>query len=216
MKFGDLLVKLGLVSEPDLRDALVVAPQFGLPIGRTLVLSGRLTEEELEVAIELQALINQSNYSVEQARTVAASVRQGTPPALALKNAGVEDSAEKTTLGQLLQESGLINAQQLDTAQKASYRSGMRLGRMLVLNGVITHAQLARALDVQFSIRERKITMQQGISMLQAQASQPVAYEAHQLRPAPAQKNVRFSEFLVLSGLLTDAVWTSASVWRKR
>jgi hypothetical protein len=205
MKFGDLLVKLGLVSEPDLRDALVVAPQFGLPIGRTLVLSGRLTEEELEVAIELQALINQSNYSVEQARTVAASVRQGTPPALALKNAGVEDSAEKTTLGQLLQESGLINAQQLDTAQKASYRSGMRLGRMLVLNGVITHAQLARALDVQFSIRERKITMQQGISMLQAQASQPVAYEAHQLRPAPAQKNVRFSEFLVLSGLLTDA-----------
>jgi hypothetical protein len=177
MKFGDLLVKLGLVSEPDLRDALVVAPQFGL----------------------------QSNYSVEQARTVAASVRQGTPPALALKNAGVEDSAEKTTLGQLLQESGLINAQQLDTAQKASYRSGMRLGRMLVLNGVITHAQLARALDVQFSIRERKITMQQGISMLQAQASQPVAYEAHQLRPAPAQKNVRFSEFLVLSGLLTDA-----------
>lgn len=205
MKFGDLLVKLNLVSETDLRDALIVAPQFGLPIGRTLVLSGRLTEVELEVAIELQALINQKNYPIEQAQKVAAAVRQGTPAALALKNAGVEDSAEKTTLGQLLQQSGLINRQQLDMAQKASYRTGMRLGRMLVINNIISHAQLAKALDVQYALRERKITMQQAIDILKSEASKPVAYEAHQLRPAPAQKNVRFSEFLVLSGLLTDA-----------
>jgi hypothetical protein len=205
IKFGDLLVKLNLVKQGDLNDALVVAPQFGLPVGRTLVLSGRLTEQELEVAVELQSLINQKKYSLEQAQKVAAMVREGTAPAAALKSVGLEDAAEKTTLGQLLLSAGVITAEQLEHAQKASYRTGMRLGRMLVMNGVISHAQLTRALGVQGMLRERKVSIEQAISMLTAGLPKPVAMEAHQMRPAPAQKNVRFSEFLVLSGLLTEA-----------
>src|ERR1700733_9836978 len=62
VKFGDLLVKLQLVSEKDVNDALQVAPQFGMPLGRTLVLSGRLTEAELQLAVELQPLINKKAY----------------------------------------------------------------------------------------------------------------------------------------------------------
>src|SRR5437870_3959679 len=110
IKFGDLLVKLGLVSQTDLNDALQVAPQFGLPIGRTLVLSGRLTE----------------------------------------------------------------------------------------------------ALSVQSMIRERKISFDQAIGMMRSSASKSISLEAHQLRPAPAHKKVRFSEFLVLSGLLTEAEMLNA------
>lgn len=205
IKFGDLLVQLNLVSAPDLNDALQVAPQFGLPLGRTLVLSGRLTEEELEVAVELQSMINQKKYSIEQAQKVAQMVRQGTPPSEALKGAGMDDAQEKTTLGQLLLLSKLINEEQLDHAQKTSYRSGMRLGRTLVLNGVISHNQLTKALGVQNMLRERKISMEQAIQMLTAGVPKRVALEANQMRPAPAQKRVRFSEFLVLCGLLTEA-----------
>jgi hypothetical protein len=210
IKFGDLLVKLNLVSETDLHDALMVAPQFGLPIGRTLVLSGRLTESELEIAIELQTLINQKNWSLEQAQKVAQEVRGGLTPSMALKNAGFEDTAEKTTLGQLLHEARLISSEQLETAQKSSYRMGMQLGRVLVLNGAINHQILSRALNVQSLVRERKISIDQALTMLNSEVSKPVAMEAHQMRPAPATKNVRFSEFLVLSGLLTEAQMMNA------
>lgn len=210
IKFGDLLVKLGLVSEIDLNDALQVAPQFGLPIGRTLVLSGRLTESELEVAIELQALINKKQFDLQRAEKVARMVRDGAEPAHALKAVGVPDSAERTTLGQLLFESGLITSEQLEQAQKSSYRTGMRLGRTLVMGDVISHAQLTKALQVQSMIRERKIAFEQAIAMMQAVAPKTVSLEAHQLRPAPAHKKVRFSEFLVLSGLLTEAEMLNA------
>lgn len=210
MKFGDLLVKLDLVSATDLHDALIVAPQFGLPIGRTLVLSGRLTESELEVAIELQTLINQKGWSIDQARKVAHDVRGGLTPSLAMKQAGLIDTVEKTTLGQLLHEAGLITSEQLDLAQKSSYRMGMQLGRVLVLNGVISHQVLAKALNVQSLLRERKISMDQALSMLTNEVPKPIAMEAQQVRPAPATKNVRFSEFLVLSGLLTEAQMMNA------
>jgi hypothetical protein len=207
MKFGDLLVQLGLVSAVDLHDALIVAPQFGLPIGRTLMLSGRLTENELEVAIELQTLINQQQVSMEQAKKIATDVRGGVPPLVALRNAGAVAESEKTTLGQLLYEAGLVTNEQIDQAQKSSYRMGMQLGRVLVLNGAITHQILAKALNAQQLLRDRKISKAQAVGMLgeKSQTPRTVAAEAQQVRPAPATKSVRFSEFLVLSGLLSEA-----------
>ncbi len=68
IRFGELLVRLDLVSERDLTDALQVAPQFGLPLGRTLVLSGRISETELQLAVELQPLIGQNLCNIERAR----------------------------------------------------------------------------------------------------------------------------------------------------
>lgn len=207
MKFGDLLIQLGLVSPIDLHDGLMVAPQFGLPIGRTLMLSGRLTEAELEVAIELQTLISQQQLSMEQGKKIAMDVRGGVPAQVALRNAGAVAESEKTTLGQLLYEAGIVSTEQIDTAQKSSYRMGMQLGRVLILNGAITHQILAKALHVQQLLRERKISKPQAVAMLgeQRQTPKTVAAEAQQVRPAPASKSVRFSEFLVLSGLLTEA-----------
>jgi len=215
IKFGDLLVKLGLVSQTDLNDALQVAPQFGLPLGRTLVLSGRLTESELQLVVELQPLINQKKYPMESAKKAASLVRAGASPGEALKQVGFHDSAEKTTLGSLLREAKLITAAQLDDAQKVSYQSGMRLGRMLVLNGIISHAQLTKALNIQTMVRDRRISLSQAIQMLSAEvkkdtAVQSVALEANEMRPAPARKHVRFSEFLVLSGLATETEMLNA------
>lgn len=193
-----------------MHDALQVAPQFGLPLGRTLVLSGRLSEQELEVAVELQTLINQKQYPLEQAQKVAQLVRQGTSPAVALQGGGMVSSAEKTTLGQLLLAAEVINAHQLEDAQKVSYRTGMRLGRMLVLNGIITHPQLTKALSTQAMLRERKISMPQAVALLKETAPKAVTMEAHQMRPAPARKHVRFSEFLVLTGLVTETEMLNA------
>lgn len=210
LKFGDLLIELKLISEGDLADALKVAPQFGLPIGRTLVLSGFLSDEELQLVVELQPLINNKTVSLEQGREAVGVLRgKKTSPAKALAEIGVTSSAEKATLGALLLEAGVISQSQLEQAKKASYNTGMRLGRVLILNGFINHHVLTKALNLQHMIRERKISLEQGIMMLNTelskQAGMPLRMEAHSMAPPPASKQVRFGEFLVLSGLATES-----------
>jgi hypothetical protein len=212
IKFGDLLVRLSLIKETDLVDSLKVAPQFGLPLGRTLVLSGLLSENELQLAIEVQTLVNHKGYSLESARKAAQMVRvDGISPTEALTKTGVEGTIDKTTLGSLLLEAGAITPQQLTDAQKVGYETGIRLGRALVLHGVISHNLLTKALDLQSMIRQRKLSPQQTIDLLVAEVSKAsgsslaMNLEAHSLKPAPAKKQVRFGEFLVLCGLATEA-----------
>lgn len=210
-RFGDLLVALELVSETDLNDALQVAPQFGLPLGRTLVLSGRLTEEELKLVVELQSLVNRSSYPMESAKQAARMVRsKGVSATEALKTTGVKNTSDKSTLGSILLEAGAITSAQLDEAKKVSYETGMRLGRVLILNGVIDHTLLTKALDAQSMIRDKRLSVEQAVERLRpnisfSTAPSALSLEAHALQPNPAKKNVRFGEFLVLCGLATEA-----------
>ncbi len=210
IKFGDLLVRLQLLSESSLDDSLKVAPQFGLPLGRTLVLSGLLTESELQLAVELQTLVNQQGLSIEAAKEAARLVRiDGMPTPDALARCGIQaKQVDKSTLGSILLEAGMINQAQLDEAQKIGYETGIRLGRALVLNGAITHPILTKALELQQMVRQKRLSVNQAIDMLVAQVpkqeSMSVVREAHALRPAPAKKQVKFGEFLVLCGLATE------------
>jgi hypothetical protein len=248
VQFGNLLVKLNLISQSDLEDALHVAPQFGLPIGRTLVLSGRLSEQELQVAVELQPLINQQKYPIESAKKIIALVRSGISPVMALKSVRTQVAPpEQTTLGQLLLEANLITQVQLDEAQRGSYQNGMRLGRMLVLNGYIDDALLKKALDQQYMVRLQRITRADAIANLtkaagasksagtapstqDKSAAAPAAKAAPSPAPSvpaspaskkvssskikvpfiPGKKSVRFTEFLVSSGLATETEMLNA------
>jgi len=208
IRFGDLLVQLQLVDPSDLHDALIVAPQFGLPLGRTLVLSGRITEEELQLVVELQPMINQHGFALQSAVQAASKVRnEGMTAADALKSSGVHNAVDRATLGNMLLEAGLIDSSQLSEAGRSSYETGMRLGRVLVLNNYISHAALAKALEVQYMVRSKRISIEQGIEMLNSQVpkQQALALEARAILPAPHKKQVRFGEFLVLSGMATES-----------
>ncbi len=210
VRFGSLLVELNLLTEAQLADALQVAPQFSLPLGRTLVLSGLLTEEELRLVVELQPLISNRSCSMEQASRAAIFVRQEKRSAEeALRYIGIEGAQDRTNLGTLLLEAGLISHQQLEQSKKSSYETGLRLGRVLVLNGFISHSLLTRALHLQSMVREKRISQQQSVEMLMSETAlksgQSLKMEANAMAPAPARKNVLFGEFLVLAGLATEA-----------
>lgn len=210
LKFGDFLVHLKMLSEADLADALKVAPQFGLPIGRTLVLSGFITDEELQLVVELQPLFAHELITLEQARTAVNALRTNKlSPSKALSEIGVTSSIEKATIGALLLEAGVINQAQLEQAKTVSYSTGMRFGRVLLLNGFINHKILTRALEIQHMIRERRISLEQGVMMLNTalskQTDMPLKLEAHSMAPAPANKQVRFGEFIILCGLATES-----------
>lgn len=210
LKFGDLLVQLRMITASDLADALKVAPQFGLPIGRTLVLSGFISDEDLQLVVELQPLITSGTVTVEQGRAAVNALRtKKLTPSKALSEIGITSSMEKATIGALLLEAGVITPAQLEQAKKVSYSTGMRFGRVLLLNGFISHQMLTRALNLQHMIRERRLSLEQGVMMLNTDLSKqtglPLKLEAHAAIPAPSNKQVRLSEFIVLCGLATES-----------
>jgi hypothetical protein len=154
-------------------------------------------------------------FSMEAARDAANRVRvDGVSPTEALVATGLQAASITTasTLGNILLKSGVINQQQLDAAQKISYETGIRLGRALVLSAAIDHALLTKALEVQTMVRDKKISIAQAIELIsnsvpkpKGKTSQSISLESHSMRPAPAKKQVRFGEFLVLCGLATES-----------
>ncbi|HEY9791396.1 MAG TPA: hypothetical protein V6D22_13415 [Candidatus Obscuribacterales bacterium] len=208
VKLGDLLVRLNLIEQSDLDEALHVAPQYGLPLGRTLVLSGHLTEEELQVAVELQSLVNLKHLPVDSAKKIVALVKSGVAPAVALHGAAPEDTTEKTALGQMLKDAGIIDQHQLDETQKVSYQSGMRVGRILVLTGILTGPQLTKALELQAQVKEGQTTREKAVEQIKAEAGAKPA-----VQPAgsqPTKRRVRLGEFLVSAGLATESEMLNA------
>jgi hypothetical protein len=69
-------------------------------------------------------------------------------------------------LGQMLLNYGLISEAGLEKALARQQRSGMRLGRILVEMGLVTHAQLAEVLEEQISRREGRLLWGAGQRLL--------------------------------------------------
>src|SRR6185437_8370337 len=57
LRLGEMLQALGIVHKDQLAEAIRMAGEVALPLGRALVLYGYLTQDELNTALELQSLI---------------------------------------------------------------------------------------------------------------------------------------------------------------
>jgi hypothetical protein len=209
-KFGDLLVQLELISEDHLDEALRLAPQSGLPVGKALVLLGHLSETELQVAVELQSLINQKDYPILLAKKITTLVRSGLSPAEAMKTLQAQlTPTAMTSIGQLFLDANVLNHGQLEDAQRASYQNGMRMGRMLVLKGLIDSKELDNVLRLQTLLRNKQISRVEAVETLSKDHAAKLALPKRAKNPnanAPAAptRQVRFTEFMVSAGLASE------------
>ena len=71
---------------------------------------------------------------------------------LQVTDAPVAGGRQRLRLGELLVAQGVLTPQQLDTALSERKRSGRRLGRILVEDGIATEEAIARALAVQLHV----------------------------------------------------------------
>lgn len=69
-------------------------------------------------------------------------------------------------LGQLLLETNLINPEQLSVAVQKSMATGLPVGRILILNNVITESVLAAALEVLIKMRDGNVGREEAIAYL--------------------------------------------------
>ncbi len=211
-RLGQVLIDIGMISGQDLTQALNLAREVGLPVGRVLIMSSFVTEENLQAAVQLQSLLKDNLIDQVAAKQVAAILlRTKLSLEQALEQIGWSRPGEVSTnkLGELLIEAGYVTNEQLQDALMKSRSSGVPFGRLLVLNLVLSEALLSSALNAQILIRDGKVTKEQAIQGLRAAKERQVAVELPLIERGyyrlPARHTIRLGELLVLAGLMSES-----------
>jgi len=209
--FGELLVQLGFLSPDDLEASIREAVQLSLPLGRSLVLSNKVSESDVNLTVALQSMMKIWDLPLAKAKmAVPLARKEGLSIADALARLGWRTRAHNTpspsSLGGLLVDSGLITKEQLEECQHEGYNSNLPLGRVLILKGIVSHSVLAKVLEVQRMIRDGNLTYVSGAKELRAQAAASAGLINPKHRSGSFQKrSIRLGEFLMLAGVLTES-----------
>ncbi len=214
---GDLLKKVGLVSDSQLAQANSISNKTGAPLGSVLVDTGILTLDLSRAAILAQSLVSENVLPAEVAALALKVVfEQGIVFEEALGTLGWRSEYYQVTnwLGQLLYKAGAVSETGIQAAVEASYASGLPLGRVLVLRKVIPESVAYAALTCQVLVRERKITQEQAVDALRTalctRKSIEEALELEGYQQEKQRKSVRLGELLIVAGLVSEIDLLSA------
>ena len=214
---GDLLVRADLITRRGLTNCLNIASQSESPIGQVLSINGFVTEEELNAGLRVQALIRErllpedkGIQALSYVRTKKYSLDE------ALDELGWKSEYYKFTrsLGDLLIDSGTLDADQLDKGLSASQRSGLPLARVLVLQGALSEFVAYAALNAQTLLRDDKIARDQAVGALRLTKMHGDSLEDYLefggLRKIRPDHILRLGEFFVLAELVSELDLLSA------
>jgi tetratricopeptide (TPR) repeat protein len=217
MKLGDLIVELGVMDNRDLGQALSIAKETSLPLGRVLVLSEMLTEEELQGTLRCQSLLKQELVELDMARKAMELVTKdhiSLDDALFKLGWNPPTTKDTTPLGELLIDAGYVTREQLQQSLDKNNSTGLPFGRLLVLSGALTEGLLTGALNAQILIRDGKLSNIQAIEALKEAKLRQITVEV-QLKEKgfydlPSRSSPRLGELLLFCGVISQSDLVSA------
>ena len=210
-------MRADLITRRGLTNCLNIASQSESPIGQVLSINGFVTEEELNAGLRVQALIRErllpedkGIQALSYVRTKKYSLDE------ALDELGWKSEYYKFTrsLGDLLIDSGTLDADQLDKGLSASQRSGLPLARVLVLQGALSEFVAYAALTAQTLLRDDKIARDQAVGALRLTKMHGDSLQDYLefggLRKIRPDHILRLGEFFVLAELVSELDLLSA------
>ncbi len=216
-RLGDLLVQAGVLSPPQLQEAVKHSRSKKLQIGQVLVMSGHLTPKDLQVALEAQSMLRDHTIDINiavQCIKVARKIGASFADVLEDYDASAAKRARTGKLGELLVDASIISQDQLSQAMEQGLNTGMPLGRMLVLNEAIQAEFLEKALDIQVRLRDEMLTREEAIKSLQELAGvEATAGKEEEKKPEKKKQIVRLGELLVMAGILSENDVMDALEW---
>jgi tetratricopeptide (TPR) repeat protein len=178
---GDLLLDAGFVSPTQLQRALEQSNATGLPIGRTLVLSGFIPDGLLAMAINAQVLLRDGKVArAEVIESLKTATRRQMPieKSLAEKGYYALPARQSLRLGELLIGSGVVSEQELMTALELGLANNKPVGKVLVDMHFIDEPVISAALDLQKRVVEQTIKLEEATRLLSAIKRDGISLEA--------------------------------------
>jgi len=169
VRIGELLTRAGVLRKQDLGEAILIAQETGQMIGKVLIMSGYITKDNLQAAVEAQALVRDNLLEFELALlAISTCARENLSMDAALDQLGWHpiESKPSARLGELLLASGVITIEHLDKALEEVRESITPLGAVLIKDGVITREILDEALKAQVQVREGSLLKSDAVTRL--------------------------------------------------
>lgn len=206
---GEILVKVGVVSQQQVDEAVKESGNRQRLIGRTLVARGWLTAEQLRAGLQAQSLLRDGvidTFIATKALALACNSDKSFEEALqeVLPSFPQLHSAPTCKLGELLVEAGVLDTASLESAHAKSLARQEQLGNVLVAEGLLTNSYLDAALELQVRVRDGLFSREQVVEALK---QDPVRFLA-MLAPSttnPDAVALQLSESIRLGDLLIGA-----------
>jgi hypothetical protein len=170
VRVGELLVDAQIISSSEMTEAIQVSKRLGVPIGRVLMMSGSVRQDELAGSLQVQPLIREGQIPYAAAISALRRVHQlriSIADAFAQEDLrpDIEDNPEY--LGELLLDSNLVGPEDMERAIQTSMSSGIPLGSALVLQGILSPALFPSLQRIQKQLIEGALTREEGIKEVQ-------------------------------------------------
>lgn len=170
VRVGELLVDAQIIGSAEMTEAIQVSKRLGVPIGRVLMMSGSVRQDELAASLQVQPLIREGQIPYDAAISALKRVHQlrmGMADALAQEDLrpDLEDNPE--FLGELLLDSNLVAPEEMEQAVQTSMSSGIPLGSALVLQGLLSPALFPSLQRIQRQLIEGTMSRDEGIKQVQ-------------------------------------------------
>lgn len=170
IKVGELLVEAQIVSSAEMTEAIQVSKRLATPIGRVLVMSGCVREDELEASLIAQKLIRSGEIALEAGVNALRRVHDrqiSMSAALHNENIDAKLDEDPETFGELLVDSNIVSSEQLEKAMAQSFAEGVPLGSALVLQGVLSPNVFPSLLQIQKEISRGVTSRDEGVKEMQ-------------------------------------------------
>ena len=211
VRLGDLLTGAGLLQASDLREAMLISKQQGLPVGRVLIMSGFLTEAHLQAAVQAQSMLKDGLIdfdTVIKALSMVGTEEVSLDDAFRKLKYKHQSDAITNKLGELLMAAEIVPIDALNSALLQCQSIGLPLGRVLVASGALTEQMLAAALNTQVFLRDKKLTRDQAIASLRSARERQIPIEQYLAETGamqlPTTETVRLGELFVLAKVVDE------------
>jgi hypothetical protein len=210
-RLGEIFLEAGIISPDVLEQGLIIAKRAAMPIGRVLVMSGHVSELDVECALVTQVSIRDKAIDIRMAKELLrfAHCHQVTIDEAYRLNGIGRGVGPLPRLGKLMMAAGVVDEVGLKCALRHSKSTGYPLGRALVSLRLITESRLSDCLNLQILIRDKRITFLDAVRALQSIHNSKMTLETA-LRTAGfncplTSSQPRLGDILVQSGLLARA-----------
>ena len=174
LRLGDLLTSAGLLKPTDLREAMMIARQQQLPVGRVLIMNGYLSEAQLQSAVQAQSMVKDGVIDLETAISaldLVANEHITLDESLVRMGWTMSNQTITNKLGEFLVEAELVAPADIHYALEQCREIGLPLGRVLVVTGYLTEEMLTNSLNAQVLVRDGRLTREQAVHGLRAALS---------------------------------------------
>ena len=202
-RLGELLLGAGIISPDVLTHSLSIARRSAMPIGRVLIMSGHVSDLDINCAVETQNSIREGVIDEKLALLRFSHVHQVSIDESYRLNGIARDLGPLSRLGKLVLAASVVDECGLKCALKHASSTSFPLGRSLVSLNLISEEIYIDCMNLQILVRDGEVSFLEAVKVLMYVHQEGIALDTALARVG--FNKVRDNEYPRIGELLVEA-----------